>query len=157
MSDLARALMVAIRVHAGQTDKQGKPYLLHVLRVVEAVPDDAKPVAALHDAVEDGNRTLSDVCAEAGCDDDERQALKAITRWGDEYAVYIDRIRRWSGISGAIAQEVKVADLRDNLMRIPEPPYFRRGTDPDWEGLRRRYEKALTVLEGVQSSLRGYS
>jgi hypothetical protein len=121
VSDLAAALMVAIRCHAAQTDKQGEPYLFHVLRVVEAVkPYDAKVVAALHDVVEDGVLTLSEVCELVGCDADERQALKAITRWGDEYGVYIARMARWGGASGSTAREVKLADLRDNLGRIPD-------------------------------------
>ena len=52
---LARALQVAIRVHAGRVNKQDEPYLLHVERVVAAVGSyEAKIVAALHGVIEGG-------------------------------------------------------------------------------------------------------
>ena len=165
MNDLAAALMVAIRVHAAQRDKQGEPYLLHVLRVVEAVSDEAKVAAALHDAFEDGEwgaDEASEVCEALDAVDVE--VLDYLTRVGDEtYAEYIERLAR-SYAPGEVprlpsealelAREVKLADLHDNLGRIPPFPGSWEGEAAEkrwsrkWDSLRKRYEKALAVLEG---------
>lgn len=152
MSDLAAALMVAIRVHAGQEDKQGEPYLLHVLRVVEAVSDEAKVVAALHDVVEDGAPDWVAGWAD-GLGYAEIAAIGLLSRSPDDiYAGYIDRIAQAEGFAAKLAREVKLADLRDNLGRIPKIDGTlgrRRGVNnEDWHSLKARYEKAIVVLSG---------
>lgn len=187
MSDdrLAKALMVAIRAHAGQVDKQGEPYLLHVLRVVEAVGDEAKPVAALHDVVEDAGTHLTGAHLANDCEltGEEFWALMALTRsegegaerldggfYGHTYADYIQHI---VDSGGPIALEVKLADLRDNLGRIPREPATgvytsRLGTVEniterrvytqwanDWGSLAARYEKAVATLEACGSGSLG--
>lgn len=57
MSDdiVSRAKDLAIRAHADQVDKAGRPYIEHVARVAAAVSDDpvAEAVAWLHDVLED--------------------------------------------------------------------------------------------------------
>lgn len=177
MSDLAAALMVAIRVHAGQRDKQGEPYLLHVLRVVEAVSDKAKVVAALHDCVEDGGdegKRLVLGLDLTGC---EGRVLALLSRNPREhYADYIARMATenattWTDQNAILlAREVKLADLRDNLGRIPlEPPLADSYLDDSfgrveeildggphdewkarWGSLKARYEKAIAVLVSAQ-------
>jgi (p)ppGpp synthase/HD superfamily hydrolase len=153
VSDLAAALMVAIGVHAGQFDKQGEPYLLHVLRVVEAASPEAKVVAALHDVIEDGHLCLADVVGSVHLSMAEEATLDLLTRRDDQtYSEYIERMR--IGASARIAREVKIADLRDNLGRIPPMPdglvmqeahnkWVREG----WGSLQRRYTRALASLE----------
>jgi hypothetical protein len=136
MSDLAAALSVAIRCHAGQLDKQGEPYLLHVLRVVEAVSDEAKVVAALHDVCEDSDIGPMEVRRACGLDRREFGALCNLTREGESYVEYIDMIARCP-----LAREVKLADLKDHMYNMP--------AGDDWESLRRRYEKAIGVLESA--------
>ncbi|MFZ2049780.1 MAG: hypothetical protein WAU69_02465 [Solirubrobacteraceae bacterium] len=89
MSDLAQALMVAIRVHADQTDKRGEPYLLHVLRVVEAVSPEAKVVAALHDVCEDSTLNPTEARRICGLSVLEFTALCILTREGETYVDYI--------------------------------------------------------------------
>lgn len=166
MSDLAAALMVAIRVHAAQTDLTGSPYLLHVLRVVEAVSDD-KVVAALHDVIEDGGLSLSELEGACSLSESEALALDLLTRQeGETYTAYIDRLAdesaaNWSAqYSVLAAREVKLADLRDNLGRIPREPTTgypivgpevaeREAWAARWGGLKERYERAIAVLEGV--------
>lgn len=180
MSDLAQALMVAIRVHAGQVDKQGEPYLLHVLRVVEAVSYEAKVVAALHDVLEDGDLNLEELEGEADLDPDEVEAIAYLTRRPDEnYTSYIEQIARayepgevprLPSEAQQIAREVKLADLRDNLGRIPTTENCvpcggkgsfwgdrrpcvecagtgRKPAGAKWASLKARYEKALASLE----------
>jgi hypothetical protein len=158
MSDLAAALMVAIRTHAAQVDKQGEPYLLHVLRVVEAVSNEAKVVAALHDVVEDGGEDAD--CAVLGLNltSTEARAVRILTRIkGVPYADYIGYLAADVGPPDArrIAREVKLADLRDNLGRMPVIPKPGEGDDgsaltprkTEWASLKRRYEKAIKTLE----------
>lgn len=153
MSDLAAALMVAIKVHAGQVDKQGEPYLLHVHRVVESVNRSAQVVAALHDVIEDGGEDGLRAVLGLDLDAVEARALSWLTRRkGVEYADYIEEIATLDGVAGGIAREVKLADLRDNLGRIPSEPKGTLGTDwvnwdRDWKTLKRRYEKAIATLE----------
>ncbi len=153
--DLAAALAIAIRVHASQVDKQGAPYLLHVLRVVEAVSDEAKVVAALHDVIEDGGAEGERMVLGLDLSGAEGAALRILTRRPRvPYQEYIDLIAKHVAEHGALAGEVKLADLRDNLGRIPPEPdalgaarYAR--WDREWFSLKARYERAITTLEGT--------
>lgn len=160
MSDLAQALMVAIRVHSAHTDRQGEPYLLHVLRVVEAVSDEAKVVAALHDVLEDGPSAVAGSAIRV-LSNQEVRALDLLTRRDDQtYGDYIAAIARERGEDrfGDIACEVKLADLRDNLGRIPHEPTedgtLKRDSEwivwnGAWGSLKRRYENAERALLGT--------
>jgi GTP diphosphokinase / guanosine-3',5'-bis(diphosphate) 3'-diphosphatase len=61
MSILERAIALAAERHAGQTDKVGEPYILHVLRVMLQMPDEESRIAAvLHDIVEDTETTVDE-------------------------------------------------------------------------------------------------
>lgn len=92
--DVSAALDVAIRAHAGQVDKAGWPYIMHVVRVMAGVPPDneeAQIVAALHGVVEDADWTVEELrvwFARHICD-----AVEALTRREDEdYAAFNHRI-----------------------------------------------------------------
>lgn len=154
MSDLAAALQVAIRTHAAQVDRQGEPYLLHVLRVVEAVSPEAKVVAALHDVIEDGGPCLAELVWMCLLDQRELHALNLLTRPGD--MAYGDYIAEIAANDNALAREVKLADLHDNLGRTPQEPDIDEvghiGYDEwvrEWSGLKHRYEKAIATLEAA--------
>ena len=105
------AVALAALAHRGQTDKAGKPYILHPLRVMLSLPDEtARIVAMLHDVLEDTAVTVADL-REAGYSDEILNALDALTRKSSEsYEEFIDR-------AGAIplARRVKLADIADNL------------------------------------------
>ena len=59
---LERAIELAVKHHKGQTDKAGKAYILHPLRLMMAVnTDEEKIVAVLHDIVEDTDITCGTV------------------------------------------------------------------------------------------------
>lgn len=129
-----RLTEIAVRMHEGQVDKQGRPYSEHILAVTAMVSDEAKPVALFHDAVEDGLAEWDDL---SDLTRDERMAVWWLTRMDDEgYAVYIDQLRRADTSGADLAREVKVADLRHNLGRLT----------PELESLRPRYERALATL-----------
>ncbi len=118
MADLQRAIEVAVEAHKGQLQKNGLPYVLHPLNLMLAVDSvEAKISAVLHDVVEDTDWTLEDLKAE-GFTCAVIDALICLThREGEDYGDYIERIA-----VNAIAREVKLADLEDNMniRRIPD-------------------------------------
>ncbi|MBI3679974.1 MAG: HD domain-containing protein [Acidobacteria bacterium] len=109
--------MLAARMHKGQTDKAGQPYILHLIRVMLRMEDDdSRIVAVLHDLVEDTSVTLDDLRA-AGYSERVLAAVDALTRrTGEEYAAFIERVAH-----DPVARLVKLADLTDNmnLNRLP--------------------------------------
>jgi len=105
--EIIDALKIAIEAHKNQFDKLGEPYILHPLRVFLNVEGSkkVKVVAILHDVLEDSDIEVF------GLDEEEREALNAITRNKDEkYIDYINRV-----LNNNIATIVKLKDLEDNL------------------------------------------
>lgn len=117
MSDLQRALEIAVTAHKGQTQKSGSPYVLHPLRLMFAVEsEEAKICAVMHDVVEDTHWKLDELKAE-GFSQEVMEALDCLTHQEDvDYEVYIEKIS-----SNSLATEVKLADLKDNMnmRRLP--------------------------------------
>lgn len=116
MSTLEKAIAIAARVHEGQIDKAGEPYILHPLRVMMRVTDPrAKIVAILHDVVEDSAGTELEVGFDElraeGFGNEIVAALDCVTKRDGE--AYDDFVRR--SASDPIAREVKLADLEDNM------------------------------------------
>jgi (p)ppGpp synthase/HD superfamily hydrolase len=110
MPNLERAIQIAVTAHAGQTDKQGRPYILHPLRIMLSLPDDETRIAGmLHDVVEDTSTTMDDLKRE-GFSEAVLTAIHLLTRiHGKPYADYVVACK-----SNRIAREVKLADLTDN-------------------------------------------
>jgi hypothetical protein len=110
MATVEKALQIAARAHEGQVDKQGLPYTLHPLRVMDGVEGlDAKIVAVLHDVIEDTLVTIDDLERE-GFSGEVLAALRCVTHAGGEtYADYVVRCR-----ADPIARRVKLSDLADN-------------------------------------------
>jgi (p)ppGpp synthase/HD superfamily hydrolase len=110
MASIEKALQIAARAHEGQKDKDGQPYILHPLRVMNAVEGEAeKVVAILHDVIEDTSVTAEDLRRE-GFDETVLAALDCVThREGECYADYVVRSN-----GDQIARRVKLADLEDN-------------------------------------------
>jgi len=117
MSNLERAIAIAVEAHRGQKDKFDAPYILHPLRVMNRVETDAqKIVAVLHDVVEDTKWTFEDLKRE-GFSDEVLNALDCVTkREGESYEDFVSR-----SASNPLATRVKLADLEDNmdLRRLP--------------------------------------
>ncbi|AWM39551.1 Bifunctional (p)ppGpp synthase/hydrolase RelA [Gemmata obscuriglobus] len=110
MATFDRAVQIAAAAHAGQVDKEGQPYLLHVLRVALAVADpEARIAAVLHDVVEDTAVTLEQIRAE-GFSPAVVEAVRVLTRrHGAPYAEYVIGLK-----ANALARAVKLSDLADN-------------------------------------------
>jgi GTP diphosphokinase / guanosine-3',5'-bis(diphosphate) 3'-diphosphatase len=105
---IEQAIMVATKSHSGQTDKSGKPYILHPIRVMIEVPDVLKVAAVLHDVLEDTALTIEDL---RFIDTRSLSAVISLTRLPNEkYSEYINRL---SDNRDAII--IKLADLEDNL------------------------------------------
>jgi len=110
LSELETAIRIAVTAHAGQTDKNGGPYVTHPLRLMAAVDGDAARCAAvLHDVVEDTSVTLEDLRRE-GISEPVLAAVALLTH--DKSTPYVDYVIRCSG--NPIARQVKLADLTDN-------------------------------------------
>lgn len=118
MSTLERAIEIAARAHAGQTDKGGHPYILHPLRLMFTLKDrNEQMVAVLHDVIEDTSVTLEELSSE-GFSQDILDAVIALTKKEGESRISAAK----RAAENAIARVVKLADVRDNmdLSRISE-------------------------------------
>ena len=111
MNVLDAAIALACRVHAGQVDKSGKPYILHPLRLMLQFEDmDSQLAAVLHDVIEDGNISLDELRG-IGLSETVVEAVGCLTkRPGETYEGYIERIGEVE-----LARRVKLRDLRDNM------------------------------------------
>ena len=137
MSTIEKAIELAARHHAGDTDKAGMPYLLHPLRVMFSVRTPFEMMAAvLHDIVEDTPVTLEDLENE-GFHPDVIAAIDALTKKPGESR--LEAAKR--AAENSIARVVKLADVTDNmdLSRIPDPE------DRDFERLK-EYVKVRKLL-----------
>ncbi|MDO5665490.1 MAG: HD domain-containing protein [Bacteroidia bacterium] len=108
---LIRANEIAIEAHIGKQDKNGQPYLGHVLRVASAGHTlQEKIIGMLHDVVEDSDWTLEDLAKE-GFSDEVLRAVDAITHKDSEtYDEYLTRVEK-----NPLAIRVKLNDLSDNM------------------------------------------
>ena len=142
----SRARSLAERLHAGQVDKAGRPYIEHLERVVGILkarwPDatEAEIEAAwLHDVLEDTCLGWLDLIYK-GASTGAAIIVFAVTR---DYALtYLAWIRKLAAKGNVSALRVKLADVTDNLA-----PERIAALGSAGESLRKRYEKARTILE----------
>ena len=143
MSDLQRAIEIAVSAHKGQLQKNGLPYVLHPLSLMQSVRSvNAKITAVLHDVVEDTAWTMEDLEAE-GFSKQVLAALDCLTHTPEEsYEDYISKIR-----TNPLAREVKLADLQDNMniRRIPELQ------QKDLKRLERYHQAWNTLVESIEA------
>ena len=145
MATLEKAIALAATHHAGQTDKAGQPYILHVLRVIGGCRSHkAQIAAALHDVPEDTSVTLADLLA-MGFDPTIVEAVDCLTkRKGESRTSAAKRAR-----SNPIALEVKLADNMDNMDNMD---ITRLSTLEEWDLLRfREYFLVRQLLLAPQS------
>lgn len=115
--DILEAVTLAARLHGGQVDKAGEPYIGHCFRVMLRLPGDAAPstriAALLHDTIEDCG-VDGEALALFGVPPASIRLIECLThRDGEPYVQYISRIADY----GAPAIQVKRADIEDNLDR----------------------------------------
>ena len=108
---LEKALKIAVKAHAGQVDKAGKPYIFHPIRVCcKCFTDEEKIVALLHDTIEDTGITAEDLLSE-GFPHNIVDAVLSVSRNEDEsYEDFVKRTRL-----NPLGKAVKLHDLEDNM------------------------------------------
>lgn len=105
-----KALMIAIQAHSGQTDKQGKPYILHPLAVASQLDSlELKTIALLHDTIED-SWVSKEFLLENGIPEELVEVIALLTKpKGMSYEDYLRRVKQ-----NPMALAVKKADLAHN-------------------------------------------
>ena len=110
--NLANAIAAAAAGHQEQTDKAGKAYILHPLRVMMRLRTDDEElmcIAIMHDIVEDCGITAEELYSK-GYSTRVVEGILALTRYDDEsYEHFIER-----AALNEDARRVKLEDLRDN-------------------------------------------
>ena len=151
---IEEAIALAVANHAGQTDKRGKPYILHPLAVMIAFAEDdplLQMIAVLHDAVEDSDLTLDDL-REAGYPEEVISGIDAVTRRpGEAYGAFLDRAaadpRGW---------KVKVRDADHNLTRCRlamADPALPRNVQTEFARMADKYNRAIVrILDRARRS-----
>lgn len=143
MSTIERAIEIAAKEHAGDTDKAGSPYVFHPLRLMFAVTSPFEKMAAvLHDVVEDTSVSLEDLRNE-GFHPDVVAAVDALTKRAGETRL---QAAARSALN-PIARVVKLADVTDNmdLSRISDP------TAQDFDRLKEYVKvKKLLIDQGAR-------
>lgn len=108
---LEKAIKLAAIKHYGQRDKSNKPYIFHLLYVMNNLDDlKAKIVGVLHDILEDTDITRNDLL-NYGFSEGIVSAVETLTKSKNQkYMEYIDNIK-----SNNIARKVKLIDLKHNM------------------------------------------
>ena len=138
MGTIEKAIELAAREHAGDTDKAGEPYVFHPLRLMFSVSKPFEKMAAvLHDVVEDTQISLVDLNS-MGFPQEVIDAVEALTKRDGEGRM--EAAKR--AAENKIALVVKLADVTDNmdLNRIDDP------TEKDFDRLK-EYVQVKRFLE----------
>lgn len=137
---LEKAVQIAVSAHKEQVDKSEQPYILHLIRVMDAGETEQEKICGiLHDLVEDTDWTFEKLENE-GFSEEIISALKCVTKQENEdYAAFIGRVK-----TNPLAIKVKLNDLRDN-MDITRLFYI---TEKDRERLN-KYLKAYQELKCI--------
>lgn len=112
LSTLKRAIEIAFEAHRDQKDKNGEPYIGHVLRVMNmGRTENEKICGVLHDLVEDTEWTFDNLRSE-GFSKTIVDALTCVTKTSEDedYEEFTDRIAK-----NRLAVLVKINDLSDNM------------------------------------------
>ena len=144
MSRYSTVLEFAMKKHDGQTDKSGKPYILHPIEVALSLYKESdKIVALLHDVLEDTDATVEDLVS-IGLYDCEIDAVKLLTKpHKEDYIHYVRRVAE-----SPIARRVKMADLRHNM----DVSRLDVVTERDLARVE-QYKKAYRILEDAEKAL----
>lgn len=140
--DTLKAFQLAAKLHTGQMDKAGRPYIEHLsrvfLRVQAAGGDVMQQIAALlHDSIEDGKASAEQLSCH-GVPYEALQLIRTLTKQENQsYSDYLSNVKL-----SPRALLVKMADLADNsdperLAALPEVVAQR---------LRVKYTKAASDL-----------
>lgn len=109
---LGKFIVFATNAHAGQFDKAGQPYILHVLEVLHGVREQNEEIQCIavgHDLFEDTNTTVEDL-VELGATNSIVEGILSLTKQnGESYKNYKKKV-----LNSKNAMLVKQSDLRHN-------------------------------------------
>ena len=111
-TQLALAISIATDAHKDQYDKQGKPYILHALHVMNNLlyDEDLATIGVLHDVVEDSDYTLFDLYELGINSSTVLRSLELLTKNSKQpYEAYIKGV-----CTNKAAMLVKLEDLKHN-------------------------------------------
>jgi guanosine-3',5'-bis(diphosphate) 3'-pyrophosphohydrolase len=109
---LGKMIVLATNAHAGQFDKSGEPYILHVLEVLHGVrhlDEETQCIAVGHDLFEDTDTTVEDVIELGATDRVVRGILDLTKQNGESYNTYKKKV-----MGNRDAMIVKQSDLKHN-------------------------------------------
>lgn len=96
-------------------DKEGEPYINHLIRVSKSVEDkDTKVAALLHDVVEDIPGMTFDYLKELGFSNNIIDIVKIVTKDKENKVPYHDEISKILSSGNIEAIKLKYADMSDN-------------------------------------------
>ena len=147
MNLVVKALAVAQEAHTGQKDKNGKPYILHPIRVADSLKDHGEETQAaglLHDVIEDTDLTIEDLHL-MKFPLNVIFLVEILTKKDD--VSYKDYVYNIGWTPQAII--IKIADIMDNY------PRFERPLPEDFKGLKKRYDWAIDYLSDKLSMWEG--
>jgi (p)ppGpp synthase/HD superfamily hydrolase len=113
MSLLENAISLALEIHAGQTDRADRPYILHPLTLMMQMDnEDEQITAVLHDTIEDSDMTIEQLQKRLNLPAHIAEAVDLLSHDKNEmeYDSYIERL-----CPNPLARKVKLADLRHNM------------------------------------------
>ena len=141
MITIEDTICIAVKAHRGAKDLEGKPVILHPLRVgLMGQNEDEIIAGVLHDVVEDTEITIS-YLEEQGVSDKVLKALELLTHNEEEtYREYIERLAKSNNM---LAMRVKLNDLTHNI---------ERGKQYGHQSLVKRHESAYEYLVSAMNT-----
>lgn len=135
------AISVAARAHCEDKDLDGRPAILHPLRVGMAGSNDMEMICGfLHDVMEDTDWTAG-ALREEGFNEDVIDTLVLLTH--DKEVPYLEYVRSIVESGNRTALSVKLNDLRHNLERGLEGGHY---------ALVRKHSEALALIKSLVSA-----
>lgn len=133
------AEMIARKAFEAKSDLNGEPYMWHLLRVANSLPEDSFIPAILHDLLEDFPEWNPESLVHL-IPQHHVRTIETLTKGKKEpYFDYITRVS-WNDE----AKRIKIADLRDNL---DITRFKKQLTEKDIARLQ-KYQKAYLFLTG---------
>lgn len=136
---LEDAIILATKLHKGQVDKAGEPYILHPLAVMLMGKNkEERIVGILHDVLEDCAITKKKL-RKRGYSKKILDALELLTKHPEEKSNYFAFIERIAGSGNELACAIKVRDIENNM----DPSRFPTNPTKDDFSRQGKYKKAL--------------
>ncbi|CAN5173654.1 HD domain-containing protein [soil metagenome] len=108
---IEQSLAIALRAYSGKTDKAGREYILHPLRLMARMQTPVEmSVALLHDVIEDSDISAAQLLDE-GIPPEVVDAVLCLTRQSTEtYQDFVLRAKK-----NPLARKIKIVDIEDNI------------------------------------------